>query len=72
MKAAVLHGAREIVTEDVPYPILESHGIILKVKACGICGSDLHVYKKPDQEGTIFRPRIQRRCRRGGERRTGH
>lgn len=54
MKAAVLHGAREIRLEEVPYPVLEAHGVIIKVKACGICGSDLHVYKREDKGGTIF------------------
>lgn len=54
MKAAVMHGARDIRTETVPDPILEPHGVIIKVKACGVCGSDLHVYKRDGQEGTIF------------------
>jgi len=54
MKAAVLKGAKDIRTEEVPYPTLEPHGVIIKVKACGICGSDLHVYKRPDRAGTIF------------------
>jgi threonine dehydrogenase-like Zn-dependent dehydrogenase len=54
MKAAVLTGAREIRTQEVAYPTLEQHGIILKVKACGVCGSDLHVYKSKGKEGTIF------------------
>jgi len=54
MKAAVLHGAREIRTETVPDPVLEPHGVIIKVKACGVCGSDLHVYKRDGHEGTIF------------------
>ena len=53
MKAAVLHGARDIRTEMVPDPVLEPHGVIVKVKACGVCGSDLHVYKR-DEHGTIF------------------
>ncbi|MGB6066984.1 MAG: alcohol dehydrogenase catalytic domain-containing protein [Desulfomonilaceae bacterium] len=53
MKAAVMHGARDIRTETVPDPILEPHGVIIKVKACGVCGSDLHVYKS-DVKGTIF------------------
>ena len=35
-------------------PVLEPHSVIIKVKACGICGSDLHVYKREGQEGTIF------------------
>ncbi len=53
MKAAVMHGARDVRTETVPDPILEPHGVIIKVKACGVCGSDLHVYKS-DVKGTIF------------------
>lgn len=54
MKAAVMHGAMDLRTENVPDPVLEPHGIIVKVKACGVCGSDLHVYKRDGQEGTIF------------------
>ncbi len=54
MKAAVMHGARDIRTETVPDPVLEPHGVIIKVKACGVCGSDLHVYKRDGQAGTIF------------------
>lgn len=54
MKAAVMHGARDIRTETVPDPILDPHGVIIKVKACGVCGSDLHVYKRDGQDGTIF------------------
>ena len=54
MKAAVLHGACDIRTESVADPVLEAHGIIIKVEACGICGSDLHVYKQHGKEGTIF------------------
>ncbi len=53
MKAAVMHGIKEIRTETVPDPVLEPHGVIIKVRACGICGSDLHVYKR-DEQGTIF------------------
>ena len=46
MKAAVLRGARHIAIEEVPYPRLEPDGVIIKVKACGVCGSDLHLYKR--------------------------
>jgi (R,R)-butanediol dehydrogenase/meso-butanediol dehydrogenase/diacetyl reductase len=54
MKAAVLYGAKDIRTETVPDPALDPQGVIIKVSACGVCGSDLHVYKRDDQEGTIF------------------
>lgn len=45
MKAAVFHGPRDIRIEDVPEPEVEPDGIVVKVKDCGICGSDLHPYK---------------------------
>ena len=45
MKAAVFHSAHNITIEDVPYPRLDPDGVIIKVKACGICGSDLHLYR---------------------------
>ena len=54
MKAAVLHAANEIRIETVADPVVEPDGIIIKVRACGICGSDLHIYKQGGQAGTIF------------------
>lgn len=54
MKAAVLHGARDIRTETVPDPECQPHGVIIKVNSCGVCGSDLHVYKEDGHDGTIF------------------
>ncbi len=54
MKAAVLHGAHNIIIEDVPYPSLEPDGVIIKVNACGICGSDLHLYRHGRRDGMIL------------------
>ncbi len=54
MKAAVLGGEKDIRVQNVPEPVCESHGVIIKVKLCGVCGSDLHVYKKDEGKGTIF------------------
>ena len=46
MKAACYQGLRDITCEEVDKPeIVEPTDIIVKVKACGICGSDLHTYK---------------------------
>jgi len=41
MKAAVLHGKEDIRLERVDVPELGSHDVLLKVKAAGICGSDI-------------------------------
>jgi len=45
MKAAVFHGPGDIRVEEVKNPILKDDDILLKIHACGICGSDLHTYK---------------------------
>ena len=45
MKALVLHGVRDIRVEDVPKPELGEGEVLLKVGACGICGTDLHFYR---------------------------
>ena len=45
MKAAVFHGSRDIRVEEVETPRLEAGDILIRIRACGICGSDLHTYK---------------------------
>jgi 2-desacetyl-2-hydroxyethyl bacteriochlorophyllide A dehydrogenase len=44
MKAAVFHGIKEIVVEEVETPRAGADDVVLAVTACGICGSDLHTY----------------------------
>jgi 2-desacetyl-2-hydroxyethyl bacteriochlorophyllide A dehydrogenase len=44
MKAAVYEGIRQIGVHTIPDPVLTPDDIVLRVKACGICGSDLHSY----------------------------
>ncbi|REK66617.1 MAG: galactitol-1-phosphate 5-dehydrogenase [Cohnella sp.] len=41
MKAAVLHAKNDIRLEEVEVPALKPHEILVRVKATGICGSDL-------------------------------
>jgi threonine dehydrogenase-like Zn-dependent dehydrogenase len=45
MKAAVYYGPRDIRVEDVPTPVPGPNDLLVAVKACGICGSDLHTYR---------------------------
>jgi threonine dehydrogenase-like Zn-dependent dehydrogenase len=42
MRAAVLSAGRIVVRDDVPEPEPEPGQVLVQVKACGICGSDLH------------------------------
>ncbi len=45
MKAAVYHGPRDIRVEQVERPGPGAHDVLVRVRACGICGSDLHMYR---------------------------
>lgn len=42
MKALVLEKYNDLVYKDVPDPSILSNEVLVKVKACGICGSDVH------------------------------
>lgn len=45
MRAAVFHGPRDVRFEEVPTPTLQEGEALIRVHACGICGSDLHTYR---------------------------
>jgi 2-desacetyl-2-hydroxyethyl bacteriochlorophyllide A dehydrogenase len=45
MQAAVYYGPRDIRVEDVPMPEVAEDELLVCIKACGICGSDLHMYR---------------------------
>ncbi|ROR53095.1 glutathione-independent formaldehyde dehydrogenase [Luteococcus japonicus] len=61
-RAVVFHGARDMRVDTVDYPKLvmpngkkAPHGVILKIVATNICGSDLHIYRGsfPVPEGML-------------------
>jgi L-idonate 5-dehydrogenase len=45
MKAAVIHSARDLRIEDVQPPTPGPHEVAVRIRAGGICGSDLHYYQ---------------------------
>jgi len=45
MKAVVWHGGEEVRIEEVPEPHMGPNDALVKVKAVGICGSDLHAFE---------------------------
>ena len=45
MKAAVLHGARDIRIESYRQPELHAGMVLLRSRRVGICGTDLHYYE---------------------------
>jgi len=45
MKAAVLNKPGEVVIKDLPRPVIKDNEVLIRVKAVGVCGSDIHYYK---------------------------
>ena len=55
MKALNLHAVGDLRYEEVPDPVRQEGEVLLKIKACGICGSDIpRIFKK----GTYHFPTI--------------
>lgn len=44
MKALVYEGPEELIVKEVPIKLPQSGEVLLKIKSCGICGSDVHGY----------------------------
>ncbi|MCV7441367.1 zinc-binding dehydrogenase [Mycobacterium paraense] len=49
MRAAVLRDGRMVYRDDVPEPVPGTGQVLVGVKACGICGSDLHFAAHGDE-----------------------
>jgi len=49
MRAAVLRAGEIVVRDDVPEPVPAFGQVLVEVKACGICGSDLHFAQHGDR-----------------------
>jgi L-iditol 2-dehydrogenase len=45
MKAAVLEGVKQLVVKEVPTPVPKEDEVLIRVRSCGICGTDLKLYK---------------------------
>ena len=41
MKAAVYYGKHNLVVEDVPVRELKDNEVLIQVKYCGVCGTDV-------------------------------
>ena len=58
MKAAVLTGPERIQVKNVPIPEVGSGEMMIQVSVCGVCGSDIHMWKEgkgwAEQKGDFF------------------
>ncbi len=48
MKAAVLHAPHDLRLEEVPVPEVRDDAVLLRIRACAVCGTDTQIYKGAD------------------------
>lgn len=58
MKAAVFHNQYNIKIEDIQLRSLEPGEVLVKVRACGVCGTDVHIYEGAEGSATVAPPVI--------------
>lgn len=59
MKAAVFYGKHDLRIEDIEKPIPGEGEVLVKIMACGICGTDVHIFHgdegaSPTPAGTVL------------------
>ena len=56
MKAMLLNRPRDLLLKDIPVPTISDNEILVEVKFCGICGTDIHSVSncKPYRAGTYL------------------
>lgn len=55
MRAMVWRSGQQLAVEEISRPTPEEGWLLLKVRACGICGSDLHMVRFADEGATATR-----------------
>ncbi len=58
MMAAVFYGRGDLRVESVPRPVPGRGEVLVRVRYCGICGSDLRTYREGSMPASLPLPRI--------------
>ena len=62
MKGVVFLGDRKLELREFPDPTPGPRDVILEIKASGMCGTDLHIYRAPAQPGGAVAGGIKRQA----------
>lgn len=58
MKSAVFYGTHDIRVEERPVPEPGDREVLIQVKACGICGTDVHIYEGDKGAAEVTPPTV--------------
>jgi L-iditol 2-dehydrogenase len=53
VNAAVMRGVHDLRLEEIPDPKPAPNEVLIRVKAAGLCGTDVHMWEGTNQEGTF-------------------
>ena len=58
MRSAVFYGKHQIKVQQSPMPAVGPKDVLIQVKACGICGTDVHIYEGDQGAAAVTPPTI--------------
>ena len=58
MKCAVFYGKHEVRIEERPMPVPGPDEVLIQVKACGVCGTDVHIFEGDEGAAEVTPPTI--------------
>ena len=58
MKRAVFYGKHDLRVEEHPMPEVGPHDVLIQVEACGVCGTDVHIYEGDKGAAEVTPPTI--------------
>ena len=58
MKSAVFYGKHDLRVEEYAQPEVGPEDVLIQVKACGICGTDVHIYEGDKGAAEVTPPTI--------------
>lgn len=58
MKSAVFYGKHDLRVEESAMPQVGAEDVLIQVKACGVCGTDVHIYEGDKGAAEVTPPTI--------------
>lgn len=58
MKAAVYHGKHNLQIEEIPDKKLKENEVLIEVKYCGVCGTDIHIFNGEGGSSSVTPPLV--------------
>ncbi len=58
MKSVVFYGKEDVRLLDKEMPKVGAHDVLINVKACGVCGTDVHIYHGSKGSADVTKPTV--------------